>query len=768
MKKTSLTFINGLIIVMLGVGLLFLPSSVKAQAGIPAGATITSATLSIYSTSPMNQTVNIHRITASWTEQGVTWANFAAGYDTTIAATMTPSPIGWHTADIKAVVQDWVNGTDPNYGILLEQDRTDYTTYNSSEGSDPTLRPKLDICYTAAGISNTCITIQRPGADHLDVLDSYIKDLDPNGNFGNDVNLYSGLLGGFEKQTLIQFDFTLLTPAVSIVKYTNGQVANDPNGGDVPVINPGDPVTWTYEVTNTGEVPIARSNVSVTDDQTGVTPVFDHVKTGNADTIFDPGEVWVYVATGIAVDLNTPPVGVTVVQGVCTHNQTQPPRTAYVNQGTASIPGATSTAKSSYCNPPVPGISIVKYTNGQVANDPNGGDVPFINPGAPVTWTYKVTNSGQVAVARANVSVTDDQTGVTPVFDHEISGNGNTVFDPGEVWLYKATGTAVNLSAPPTGVKVIKGVCTLNGTRPPSTAYINHGTASIPGASSTAQSSYCNLIYKVYLPFGAVRFVSPTVLPWHVAVGFEDLPQAGANDYDYNDWITDIDGNANYNGANNSLQEIIFNFRPHARGAMYDHTFHILIPHGTFGSNGTAVLTLMDQNHQVISSQSSAFLASADADFIIFPDTSDVFPDLSNTYESKPYVPPQRYATLDITFTNPAPFDLTRYNFNLYHGQGLFFDPYLYVHNTGNTIHRGDIRMLTVPDTTYLWPEEQIRIDYAYPLVTFIPGNPPTINFPNDWWLTHNHCVYDGVPCTLSKAPNIGPGPQTTPTVASP
>ncbi len=87
-------------------------------------------------------------------------------------------------------------------------------------------------------------------------------------------------------------------PAISIVKYTNGQIANDPNGTDVPVIKPGDPVTWTYEVTNTGQVAIARSNVSVTDDQTGVTPAFDHEKTGNGDAIFDPGEVWVYVATG--------------------------------------------------------------------------------------------------------------------------------------------------------------------------------------------------------------------------------------------------------------------------------------------------------------------------------------------------------------------------------------------------------------------------------------------------------------------------------------
>ncbi len=209
------------------------------------------------------------------------------------------------------------------------------------------------------------------------------------------------------------------------------------------------------------------------------------------------------------------------------------------------------------------------------------------------------------------------------------------------------------------------------------------------------------------------------------------------NDYDYNDWITDIDGVTNYDPrTNNGLISMVFDFRPHARGAEYEHTFHLAIPHGTFGSDGTAVVTLFDQNHQVISSQTSTFVASADNDFIIFPNTSDVLPDLSNTIEAKPGADPQMYARLTITFNNLAPFDLASYNFDTtFHGEGLFFDPYLFVHNTGKSIHRGDNRMLTVPDTTYIWSEEQIRIDYAYPDVTFVPGNPPNFTFPNDWWL---------------------------------
>jgi LruC domain-containing protein len=758
MKKMSSTIIKGLIVAMLGIGIFSSTPSANAQTGIPAGATITSATLYIYSNKTNGYTVNAHRITAAWTELGVTWNNFNASYDPAVIDTLHLSAVpNWYYADITAVMQEWVDGTVPNYGVLLEQGRTPYTSYYSSEYDEPSLRPYFKICYTAAGISNTCVTIQRPGANHVEVFDSYIRDLNPDGNYGNDTILYTGLINSFLKQTLIRFDFSLLNPAVSIAKYTNGQAADDPDGADVPEIKPGDTVTWTYVVTNTGQVRVANTYISVTDDQIGVTPAYDHEINGNGDSVFDPGEVWLYKATGVAVDLTTPPAGVKVTQGVCTHNQTQPARTAYVNQGTASIPGASSTAKSSYCNPLQPAISIEKYTNGQAASDPDGADVPQIKPGDTVTWTYVVTNTGNVPVPAANVSVTDDQTGVTPAFDHVKSGNADTIFDPGEVWVYVASGVAVNLSNPPAGVKVTQGVCTHNQTQPARTAYVNQGTASLPGASSTAKSSYCNPLFKVYFPtqMGKPAFV---VHPWHVAVGFEDLPLAtGANDYDYNDWITDIDGFADYDVlANNGLSEIAFNFRPQARGAVFDHTFHIAIPGGTFGSDGTAVLTTFDQNHQVLSSQSSPFVASANTDFVIFPNTSDVFPELTNTYETLPYVPAQRYATLDITFNNPAPFDLTSYNFALPHGGGLFFDPYLYVHYTGEAIHRGDIRILTVPDVIYKWPEESIRIDKAYPNVTFVAGNPPTITFPNMWWLNYNHCVYDGVLCALSTTPSTG------------
>ena len=55
------------------------------------------------------------------------------------------------------------------------------------------------------------------------------------------------------------------TPAITIVKKTNGQDANTAPGVLIPF---GGAVTWTYDVTNTGNVTLTA--VSVTDDK-GVT-----------------------------------------------------------------------------------------------------------------------------------------------------------------------------------------------------------------------------------------------------------------------------------------------------------------------------------------------------------------------------------------------------------------------------------------------------------------------------------------------------------------
>ncbi|MCB0130755.1 MAG: hypothetical protein KDD78_07895, partial [Caldilineaceae bacterium] len=110
-----------------------------------------------------------------------------------------------------------------------------------------------------------------------------------------------------------------------------------------------------------------------------------------------------------------------------------------------------------------PSIEIIKYTNNQDANDPDGGDVPVIAPGDPVTWTYQVTNSGTISITEENVAVTDNVIGaITGIID---KGDGDGILAPGEVWLYQAVGTAIDLVNPPDddNLVLVDDVCTQDG-----------------------------------------------------------------------------------------------------------------------------------------------------------------------------------------------------------------------------------------------------------------------------------------------------------------
>ena len=163
-------------------------------------------------------------------------------------------------------------------------------------------------------------------------------------------------------------------PSIDIEKATNGEDADTPTG---PVIPVGDPVFWTYVVTNDGNVFL--TDVTVTDDQ-GV------VVTCPATTL-DVGESMTCTgATGVAVAgqyantgsvTGTPPIG----------------------------PDVTDSDPSHYFGAlPSPSIDIEKATNGEDADTPTG---PVIPVGDPVFWTYVVTNDGNVFLT--DVTVTDDQ-----------------------------------------------------------------------------------------------------------------------------------------------------------------------------------------------------------------------------------------------------------------------------------------------------------------------------------------------------------------------
>ncbi|MFV0257111.1 MAG: DUF5979 domain-containing protein, partial [Acidimicrobiales bacterium] len=165
------------------------------------------------------------------------------------------------------------------------------------------------------------------------------------------------------------------SPQLSIDKVTNGS--------DGPTLLAGTPITWTYTVTNTGNVTI--TGVSVTDDQ-GVTVSCD------TDTLA-PGASTTCEGTGSAT------------------------AGAYTNIGSVSgtdpagQPVTPATDDSSYFGAE-PGVSIDKTTT---IGTGTPGDGVMAVEGDPVTWTYTVTNTGNVDLT--GVQVTDSVEGAICTVD---------------------------------------------------------------------------------------------------------------------------------------------------------------------------------------------------------------------------------------------------------------------------------------------------------------------------------------------------------------
>jgi hypothetical protein len=89
------------------------------------------------------------------------------------------------------------------------------------------------------------------------------------------------------------------SPAIDIEKYTNGEDVTTMPGPEVSV---GSTVTWTYNVTNTGNVPLTSVTVMDQNNQGDpVATITNIVNKGNGDDTLDVGESWIYQATGTAI-----------------------------------------------------------------------------------------------------------------------------------------------------------------------------------------------------------------------------------------------------------------------------------------------------------------------------------------------------------------------------------------------------------------------------------------------------------------------------------
>ena len=117
---------------------------------IPAGATITSATLYMYLTYVHNggQTADVCHTTADWSEDAITW-NTKPGNGAAIS-TIDLTALGWRTMSLTSDFDDWYDGTKDNYGMRI-YGQSDGSTYefvwiSSKEAAEN--KPYILVTYT--------------------------------------------------------------------------------------------------------------------------------------------------------------------------------------------------------------------------------------------------------------------------------------------------------------------------------------------------------------------------------------------------------------------------------------------------------------------------------------------------------------------------------------------------------------------------------------------------------------------------------------------
>ncbi len=142
---------------------------------LPANAVVNSATLELYlETTGWNISADLHRVNKYWVESQTTWNHAAPGATwsagggdfaaTVTASATTPTAGGWMSWDITPLAQAWVDGSQPNFGMLIKTSNTsnNLSFFSSDDPSQPSRWPKLTVNYSC-GCGQTCTAAAPAG-----------------------------------------------------------------------------------------------------------------------------------------------------------------------------------------------------------------------------------------------------------------------------------------------------------------------------------------------------------------------------------------------------------------------------------------------------------------------------------------------------------------------------------------------------------------------------------------------------------------------------
>ena len=317
------------------------------------------------------------------------------------------TPTGPHITVGDPVVWTYVvrnTGSDPLAGVMtgVVDDVEGAATYIDGDADNDDLLDvdevwTFEIVATATNLgqyANSAMAVGTPVDENNDPLGPPVADDDPSHYFGVDA-------------------------AIDLEKATNGEDADTPTG---PILIEGSAVTWTYTVANPGNVALAGVAGRLIDDLEGAAYLVGGDT--DADGLLDTNEFWTFEiigTAGLGQYSNTAQVAGTPVDE---------------NGNTIGLPDVTDLDPSHYFGTE-PGIHIEKYTNGDDADTPTG---PIVATGGAVTWTYLVTNTGNLPLAGVTNSVIDSVEGAAFFTGGDTDGDG--LLDPDETFRFTLTGTA--------------------------------------------------------------------------------------------------------------------------------------------------------------------------------------------------------------------------------------------------------------------------------------------------------------------------------------
>jgi uncharacterized repeat protein (TIGR01451 family) len=349
-------------------------------------------------------------------------SNTPATIDNTAQVTGTPTLNGQTGTDVTATAPAEVVVIDPS--IDLEK-----------TVSSPEVRTGGTVTWTAT-VTNTGDTqlfnpivsddnctpmVLQPAAPRTDIMAvgevrTYTCSGPVPADITNTADVVAGDVLGGEVTDSDQATVTVFDPSIELVKTVST--------GLVPE---GTPVGYTYVATNTGDDQL--SNVVIADDR--CSPLAGPTGDTGGDSIMDPGEAWTWFCS------STPITGPTVnIAGV---------------RATDHLGGPVVAGDFAFVDSFIAGIDIVK----------TAAPTLLVGPGA-VTYSYVVTNTGEVPLEDVKNRITDDKCSPVTYVSGDDDGNelltGETdIFETGpeEDWHFTCTTT---ISVDTLNTVVVEGV----------------------------------------------------------------------------------------------------------------------------------------------------------------------------------------------------------------------------------------------------------------------------------------------------------------------